>query len=244
MPKTIQTVGLEMPDDFPADAYEAVHRTVCARPAKSPATWREYAGAWNAVAYRFKSLADHDEAFTASIRRVSSTPLPSDRHIQERELFNFFTNGLATIESFCYGLFGIASMMDSANFPMVTFDDKKKVTPRKTAEKFATHFKGEGITAVLQRVVADPDFERWEGLRNILSHRVALGRAITAFGEATWENVELKVGGTPGPEKMNIDANTTASRRQWLAGSLRDLLAEAEAWCARHALAGPPSAGS
>ena len=43
---------------------------------------------------------------------------------------NFFTNGLAAVESSCYGLFAIASMRDPAHFPLKTFKDKKKVNPR------------------------------------------------------------------------------------------------------------------
>src|SRR4051812_46965066 len=99
MPKKVNTVGLEMPDDFPVDAYNAVHARVSPKREPRPAAWPEWASAWNAVAYRFQSCVEHAAAFTKSIRQHGDAPAPPTRYIQERELFNFFTNGLAAIES-------------------------------------------------------------------------------------------------------------------------------------------------
>src|SRR5690349_17383537 len=126
MPTKVNTVGLEMPDDFPADAYNAVHAAVGAKP-RPPGPMAEWAGAWNAVAWRFMSLADNDAAFTDNVRRTGGGRTPSERYLQERELFSFFVTGLSTIESFCYGLYAVASMIDSANFPLATFKEKRGV---------------------------------------------------------------------------------------------------------------------
>src|SRR5437763_13200806 len=118
MPKKLITVGLEMPQDFPTDPYNAVHDSINSWPNRPDVPWLEYALAWNAVAYRFQALADHCDTFTASVNRAGGAPSMSERYVQERELFNFFSNGLAAIESFFYGLYAIASMLDPAKFPM------------------------------------------------------------------------------------------------------------------------------
>src|SRR6476661_8824523 len=103
----LSTVGLAMPDDFPFGPYEAVNARVSSHQVVQAAAYTEFAGAWRAIPYRFYAVADHGDAFTQSIAHHGATVPAPQRYLQERELFNFFVNGLAAIESFCYGLFAI-----------------------------------------------------------------------------------------------------------------------------------------
>ncbi len=219
----VSTIGTEMPQDFPAKPYENILKRLVGESDRHPSFWSEFASAWSAVAYRFRSCAEHDEAFAESIRRAGNSPPPPERYAQERELFSFFATGMSAIESLCYGLFAIGSMLDARAFPLVTTEDKRNVYPEKTANKFGTTFPCEIITSILKRLTESQDYQAWKTIRNILSHRSTPGRRFFRGGDhdgiAVWGEIL-------------IDENTTVSRRRWLANILSDLLEAADAFTA------------
>ena len=178
MSKKLSTVGIVMPKDFEATAYESVHARINANQNTESDTWQQYAGAWNAVAYRFLSVTESDKMFTKSIKRYGDAPKQPERYYQERELFSFFVNGLATIESLCYGLFAIGSMLNPQEFPTNTAKDLRLISPERTAGQFAKAFQGEGITFALQHLIATQEFRDWKEIRNVLAHRTSPGRLI------------------------------------------------------------------
>src|SRR5207247_3301269 len=100
----LTTIGLLAPADFPHKAYEVVHERVKGKQDSHPIPWEHYAGGWNAVAYRFISSTEHDQAFTDSVRRYGNSPAPPHRYAQEKELFGFFVTGQAALESCCYAV--------------------------------------------------------------------------------------------------------------------------------------------
>ena len=207
--RPLSTIGLVMPNDFAAEPYEAIRSRVVAKKEAYPHSWAQYAGAWNAFAYRFLSCADHDRAFIGSIRRFGNSPPQPERYKQERELFGFFVTGLAAIESLCYGLFAIASMLDAQNFPITKPDHMRSINPEKTTKQFAVAFPEEDITAALQQMCTAQDFRDWKEIRNILAHRSTPGRVFHLGGPHHGEALWVK--------GIQIDINTTASRREWLA---------------------------
>jgi hypothetical protein len=208
-------MGIEMPPDFPLQPYDNIRNRLVGERDKDPESWGELASAWNAIAYRFCSCAEHDETFSQSVRRAGNSPPGRERYIQERELFCFFVTGMSAIECLCYGLFAIGSMLDKEAFPFVTIEDRKAITPERTASRFRTTFSRENITSTLKRLTESQDYQRWRTIRNILSHRSTPGRQFfrggARDGEAVWGEIM-------------IDQNTTVSRRRWLAGAVRDLL--------------------
>jgi hypothetical protein len=220
----VSSVGIEMPQDFPAKPYKDIINHVADQRDKHPDSWPEFGTAWNAVAYRFRSCAEHDEAFTESIKQFGNSPPMHERYVQERELFCFFVAGRSAIESLCYGLFAIGSMLDASTFPLVTPEDKERVYPEMTRDKFGKAFPSEIIATVLKQVMRSQDYRDWRTMRNILSHRSTPGRRFSRGGEhdgdAVWG------------EKILIDENTTVSRRRWLANTLSDLLAAADVFAA------------
>jgi hypothetical protein len=164
--QTLSTTGCVMPSDFNVAAYEAVHQRVSANSHRNQDAWEQYAGAWNGVAYRFLACAESDIAFTTSIRQAGDTPPPLERYLQERELFNFFVTGLASIESLCFGLSAIGSMLAPAKFPMKTLNHLKNIYPKSTATRFASVFSGEPLSATLQHFTATPEFQYLNDIRN------------------------------------------------------------------------------
>jgi len=231
---TKKTVGLEMPDDFPCSPYDAIHKRVSGRFQNPSDLLDQYLGAWNAIAYRFASCTAHDTRFTETTRRVAGSPGHEDRYVQDDALFGFFVTGLSSIESFFYGLHAIAAVINGGAFPMQTEGERRKVTPEKTIDRFASAFPADSILIAFNQIGArnpqqpnqwldTPAYGEWKSARNILAHRVAPGRIL--YGTTA---------PIPTPDavvkELNIPINetTTSGRRQWLASTLTALMQAAE----------------
>jgi hypothetical protein len=213
-----------LPDDFAYASYEAVASRMAHLHESHQPQWSEYVTAWTGVPNRFRACAEHDEAFSRSIQANDAPPQP-ERYHQERDLFGFFINGLSAIESTCYGLYAIASMLDDVYFPIKKAKNRRAISPENTANRFRTTFPNDGISRALNRMVNSQEFEDWKELRNILAHRGSPGRNIhvtvgagASHGDALWIN------GIP------LDASTTPTRRTWLADTLWTLFQEADSF--------------
>jgi hypothetical protein len=235
---TVCDLGLEMPDDFPAGPYNSVLATVRRwhRPDAPTATYPDFYSAWSAMAYRFKALAEHDEAFASSCARWGPGPAQPERYRQERELFNFFANGLAALENLGYGLFAAASMCDPVNFPLASPQERKSVTLERATQRLMERFGEEGLAAALRRALDSREYQLLEGMRNHPSHRGTLRRSFSlstadGVGSAALTGVPRRArGGALTDEDVPLDRETTARMRRWLAGALGELLREAERW--------------
>ena len=223
--------AIDMPADFPNRPYDDVYQRLAnalAHQQPQHSYWPEYSAAWAGLMYRFRSCAEHDEAFTESVNEFGDTPGRSERYNQERNLFGFFVTGLSAIECACYGLFAIGSMLHPTGFPFTTDEDRSNVNPKKTRNKYQNAFPKEGITRALQRITNEQQYENWKGIRNVLAHRSNPGRIIYGSIRGPANTTEWVLQGIP------IDSTTTASRREWLANSLRDLMTEADHLTAKH----------
>ena len=237
---TLPTIGIVIPSDFPAAHYEAIIERVRNRNGRNPIdahVLSQFLGAWNGVAYRFRSCAEHDAVYTESVNRAGVAPPVEERYVQERELFGFFVTGLAVIESIAYGLFAVGAMLDAANFPMLTPSDMRRVSPKFTADKLTLAFPSENIAAALNQVLVSQEFIDWSNARNILAHRASPGRLLTSsatFGlqtgnvtnirdEAVWQDIQIQ-----------IDNDTTTTRRVWMAKTASDILAAADIFTSGH----------
>ena len=221
------SIGITMPRDFPSVPYDEIKTRVRSFSTSTPDTWSQFAGGWNAVAYRYSACTDYDVAFTESIQRYGDAPPPQERCLQEKYLFGFFVSGLATLESVCYGLFAMASLLDPTHFPLSADDEMRAVTPRYTTDHYSRVFSGEGITNTLLQLVNSHEFSDWREIRNILAHRTAPGRIIHASTSGTAPPALWKTG-------IPLDANTTVSRRTWLSTQLQRLITEANAFARIH----------
>lgn len=207
-----------MPSDFPRTPYEAIQNLCTAKRESSLgplATWTEYSAAWNAVAYRFHAVTDHDEAFIEAVGKGDPA-----RYLQERELFSFFVAGLSAIEAFAYGLYHLAAVACPIKFPV---KDSRSITLDLTQKKFATSFPAQTVTVELSKLVVDRTFTEWKICRNVLAHRSYPGRIMsgtTANQPPTDDVWKL--------ENVTINSETTSSRRKWLSQTLQDLLDSAK----------------
>ena len=221
-------LDITMPSDFNVDAHFSIHSRITSLSGFDPDTVKQFQGAWKAIVYRFKSCAEHDEAFTTSIQTHGNSPPPPDRYIQERELFGFFITGQAVIESFGYGLFAIAALIQPIDFPILTDKEQRKINLKNTSEEFEKHFSGDDITIALEKLLREDTYTEWQNIRNILIHRVHPGRLIRLSNHPPDPPVTWKV------MDIEVDASTTSVRRKWLAETLNDLLQKTDRFTEKH----------
>jgi hypothetical protein len=163
-----------------------------------------------------------------SVNRFGDTPDWPERYQQERDLFGFFVTGLSAIECACYGLFAVGSWLKPNQFSFTTDADKRVINPERTLERFKFSFPNESLTHALQQITDDQEYRNWKKARNVLSHRSQPGHIIYL------SNVGPPRAAEWGLQNIPIDSTATASRRRWLADSLRYLLTEADNFTAKH----------
>jgi len=229
-----------MPIDFPSSPYSRVAQQVSNYRGTHPELLEHHVAAWNALQYRYRACADHDAVFTGYVKKHGAVAHTSYAlYVQQRELFGFCSTGLATIESFCYGLYAIGAIVDPHNFSMSTVKDLRLIDPSSTRDAFEKAFSGEKITDTLKDKLESSDYKDLHKLRNILVHRVTPARIIfmggDRDGEVEWQkavaksDVPIPGGGTKIDwDSLLLNKTTTSSRRAWLAGTLHHLLDDAK----------------
>lgn len=217
-PNPLKTNGLIMPNDFPTLQYEAIFDRV-SRKANSSVFIDQFAPAWNAVAYRYRALAEDERGFTALVNHT--TPEPQIRYEQERALFGFFSNGFSIFESTFYGLFALGAMLSPVNFPIASPREQQRISPQSTMVSFKAAFAGDAINDAINILITNTDYIEWREIRNILTHRAAPGR--TFFVGIGGPNDE------PLPDQWKIkgialDKNMAVGRRRRLSDLLTQIL--------------------
>ena len=219
----LSTNGLVMPTDFPRAPYEKIHATLAAKADSQGIYYREHAGAWNAVSYRFLAATHYSEDFTSTIIKHKGSASTEVRYQQERALFGFFTNALSALEAAFYGIYAIGGLVKPGCFPFTSAKEQQAVNPASTRTIYDKVFPSDPIISVFDRVLKDGAYQELKQIRNILAHRSAPGRQIY-----------LQLGNSePIPEEwklLNIplDDKLTAIRRAALAQLLAELLQGAQ----------------
>jgi len=194
---TLSNNGLNAHQDFPAAPYEDVHVRVASLWSQE-ASYFHYTGAWNALAYRFHGAVDAGAKFQKSLNDFGSHPGPHQRYQQEEALFNFFSNGFAAFEAMFYGLFAIGSFINPPAFPLITPKEQQRVSPSYTADAFKRAFASDPILDAFTTLFADPSYQRWRDMRNVLTHRAAPGRRVyVGIGTDDAPPVEWKLNDLP-----------------------------------------------
>ncbi len=227
----LSTTGVMMPAGFDVRSYNAVHERVEPKRAAFPDACEQFGGAWNAVGYRCKAADEHSRAFTNSIRRYGDSPPPLQRYEQERDIFNFFVTGLATIESFFYAMYAVGAILDAAAFPMGS-GDLRGINPRSVVPRFVGRFPGDAFTVAVQAPLAAAEYGEWRDVRNILAHRTALGRTFSMHLSVGQPPVKGPTGWTGSPG-FDFTDQATSSRLAWLSIALNSLLAAASDFVTR-----------
>jgi hypothetical protein len=215
----LSTNGLIMPQDFPVAEYESVHKRIEPRARTSNDVYEQFAGAWNAQAYRFLAVTEYETAFCASLAAGGGNSGHAERYRQERDLFGFFSNGFSVFEATFYGLFSLGAFLSAAGFPISTAKDQQRISPASTAAAIAKAFPGDPINQAIYGVLTDPAYLEWREVRNILTHRAAPGRTFfvgIGVDDALPDQWKIK--------SIPLDANMAPSRRAALSRLLTELL--------------------
>lgn len=213
--QTLTTIGIAMPDGFPIGPFEAVHARVHSASVRNEKAAREYYGAENGVAYRFRACCEYSDDYVAS---GTANSLPEDRHYQEKALFGFFVSGFSVIESFCYGAFMVGALIDPLTFPIKTDKALKDINPNSTATAFSkSKLSGEPISSLFAALFKHVSYEEWATIRNLLAHRQTPGRHFNVGGPGPF------VVWKPGLD-VELNADTTSHRKKWLATTLTSLM--------------------
>jgi hypothetical protein len=234
-----------MPDDFPVDEYEEMHRLVIKRNSITPidsAILSQFQGGWNAVAYRFRSTASHYEGFTNAINEAADPRVASDtalafenKHVQERELFGFFVTGLSVLESIAYSVFALCSMVNAQAFPMQTAQDRRRVSLAETEKRLLANFPGEQLTNDFRYCLGDTEFQKWKDIRNTLAHRTSPPRLYRQTVSVGAPDTSITSWAAEWPDfGLSLDTNTTADRRIWLANRTSEFLKAANEFGRQH----------
>jgi hypothetical protein len=219
------TVGIELPPNFPLTDYNAIHQRLAPLQPRLPEPFKQYAGAWNAVAYRYRAATEA----IGTLRVALAATDPESRYSQELGLFGFFANAVATLDGLAYGLHAIGAMAAEASFPL-NAKALRAVTLASVARTYLEAFKDERLGPTLATMASDAIFIELSEIRNALSHRSASNRKITlASGKVPpiphyWVLDYLQL--RNGLENVEISDTAMARYIDWLSGQLRAAFAD------------------
>jgi hypothetical protein len=214
---------LDVPDDFPLALLEQFHDAVWTHRESNPAECGQWAGACNALHYRFLACAEADETFRSSLTSAGPAPPPPERARQEKALFAFFSSGLSALECLGFGLYHVGAIVDPHGFTA----QPKNIWLSTVVKSYGAQFQGERIAAELSAVEGSAGLREWKNARNILMHQVSPPRSHFARLEDT-------LGSTAEPPDNALERSdwlgeelssaTTADPRAWLVTSLTEIL--------------------
>lgn len=213
---------IAMPVGFPAATYDAVYDIVQSLDPKHAELRVNFVGAWFAIGYRYRAMADYGKEFTKLIIADGVGPSPEKRYLQERALFGFFGNAFAAFEALFFGLFAIGAMIAPADFPFATAKDRRRVTPATTVAAYRRVFPADPFVNALEALTSDDAFTKLRDIRSVLTHRVVLARQFyirppgSSLPPAEW-----KIG-------VALDEKTATTREAEVSCLLTTALAAAE----------------
>jgi len=180
-PRILTTIGLEAPPDFPLVSYEAIHAAVSPRSGEATlklGLWDEYAAAWNAVAIRFLSAVHYADSFKATAVKAGIGTTHAVRFEEERAVFGFYANAIASLDAAYYGLYAIGAFLSPLYFCLMGIRQQHKVDCYSTYRAFKKYFPGDPIVDALNAEQKDAASVSLRYIRNVLAHRAAPPRLI------------------------------------------------------------------
>jgi len=210
----------DLPQYFPKDKYEKIYIKVLQYKDNFQLQYQQFTGGWKSLVYRYLACTKHSDDYINIIKKDRISPSYFLRYEQERELFNFFTNGLSAIETLGYMLYMICSIDNSNDFKVITEEDLKKIKLHKTVSKLKKFYSVKNIAKELENLINNSqEYEEWVEVRNVLMHRETPGRKIMLSSKRSKkERSDIWFKG------IKINKQTTVSRLNWLELTLFKLI--------------------
>jgi hypothetical protein len=215
------TIGITMPADFPRRGYDDLNLIGNQILAPKANLVPHFAGAVNAIAYRFRTCCEAEIEFSKAVQAQKTF---EDLYFVVRGMYAFFVNGLSSVESAYYALYALGAAKRPDVFTLLAAGKERRITVDSTVDAYCDAWPTCSFSEVLCNLSCDAALYEWSTVRNVLSHRVQPGRLIHGVGG----------GRRPPPAEIRFDGHvltlepeTTAVRRRWLARRLDELLSEA-----------------
>lgn len=230
----LTTVGFMAPPDFPEEAYNEVHSCLNKYKDTHRVQWELFSLGWNGLAYRYRALAEYDEQFTTSVN-LSISPPPEERYKQGKAFFGFFVNAISVIDCFFFSTYCMASILKPDVFPLTESSDLE-FSRANVASKFRAEFSQDPLLTEMKRCIGHSTYWEINDIRRVLTHRGMPPHKFYVGGERN--GMVTMPTNLPDPSDqwqfdLPVDAQTTASRRQWLCHTLEGLVAAADDFCKR-----------
>jgi hypothetical protein len=236
-----RTVGLDLPEEFDAKAYDTVNdrvRVIADPNAVGPpwrrSAWFGYAAAWNGLAYRLCSAAQYDAEFGLLIEKGTAPSRP-DHYAQERALFGCVTACLSAVECLFMGVYCVAGALAPDHFPLLL--PKHLVqAPHDVANAFEAWLPVDPFGNQLTEVAKSVNLKQLADLRNALAHRGVLPRrhflSNTVQSPSALPSNPKELGDNFDYDAM-LSAATTSEHSRWSKRSTSDLVGAFAAFLAR-----------
>lgn len=164
----------------------------------------------------------------------------SKRREQNQILFDFFSNALASFESFCCGSYFVGAALDPVLFPFGTplsgtLTKLKRIYPKSTLESYRAFAPTSAFTNHLRDCLDSDEYRLIDAMRNLLVHRVVPGRSIRLGGniphgidlDQWWEGDVTRIyggSGFPEPKRVfELDVNCLVRQRDWIENAVDGL---------------------
>lgn len=222
-------MGANMPLDFAVAVFDRLNARVAAMPGRSEPAWSQFAGAWNAVGYRFLAAAQADARFVVASRR-------NDRLRQELELFAFVSTACGAVECMAYAVHALGAMLAPDAFPMRSETERRAIKLSTTARRLESRYPVDPLAALFCRIGEDDQWRELVDWRDIEIHRGTPGRLIhlSAGGPAPPPDM-WQIGAHRGTD-VPVGPDLTHAKRKWLAMTIDEVLVEFDAFLTRRAV--------
>jgi hypothetical protein len=234
------------PNVFLGSLYQAFDRLLQANRKLLPAVLSFHA-AKSAVALRMRAIDDLADRFEKFANQPNRGAQRVNRLPEENQLlFDFFANGLAALESFCFGSYYLAVGLDDRKFNINT--KRKSINPEKVLASFQAFEPADAFTLALSTCLKSQEHELIKAMRNTLLHSVTPGRTVRVSTHADIIDLDQWYKGdwsrawggliTSTPLlKFSLEPDALIKQRDWIDGQLGPLSSSLSALAAKHGLA-------
>ncbi len=223
-------LAVELPPDFPSDAYDRVATLI--ESSGLDALGRTHArGGWLGLGFRYLSVATADEAFRRSLdEQVPVFTNAAERSKQETALFLFFTAACSVVECLSYAAYASAAGTGSPRFRIGTSKQRRDVKPGITLDAFRSAYPDAALVTVLGDALASETWAQLAATRNVLIHQaVPVRQLYLDADQRTIRSASIRQSDHDGSD-IAIEPDLTAVRRRWLGGTITALVGSLEEW--------------
>lgn len=197
---------LELPEPFPVSDFQkfvVAAKTLLPAGQPVPPIRREFLGASNLVAWRFRACVESHRAFLDSWRKFGAAIPHEEVYARQQWLFILFVSGVSAIESLCYACYAMCAAIPSLDMSFGEAD-RKGVSLRNAYKAIKKRSPNLPLALCMEDVFTSEEWELWMSYRNTMTHRSSVlpeirgahgaplpPASILAYGK-TWSTTELR----------------------------------------------------